>query len=81
MTFLSFSVTIQPGAPPLSGGDLLKLLESMAVVPEVNLATIRHTTYMMFNRAEYGPVILGHFGLNLGAYTTSPRPSEGTLIS
>ena len=64
-------------------GDLLKLLESMAVVPEVNIATVRHTTYMMFNRAEYGPVILGHFGLNLGAYThfTSPIRRYADLVN
>lgn len=54
--------------------DLIKLLESIAVVPIENLAAIQHTTHMMFNKAEYGAAILGHFGLNLGAYThfTSP---------
>ncbi|MDY9925975.1 RNB domain-containing ribonuclease [Methanosarcina sp.] len=64
-------------------GDLLKLLESMAVIPEVNIATVRHTAYMMLNRAEYGPVILGHFGLNLGAYThfTSPIRRYADLVN
>ncbi|MCC4769300.1 RNB domain-containing ribonuclease [Methanosarcina sp. DH2] len=64
-------------------GDLLKLLESMAVIPEVNIATFRHTAYMMLNRAEYGPVILGHFGLNLGAYThfTSPIRRYADLVN
>ena len=64
-------------------GDLLKLLESMAIIPEVNIATVRHTTYMMLNRAEYGPVILGHFGLNLGAYThfTSPIRRYADLVN
>lgn len=63
--------------------DLLKLFESMAVVPGVNIATFRHTTYMMFNRAEYGPAILGHFGLNLGAYThfTSPIRRYADLVN
>ncbi|MHC1757093.1 MAG: RNB domain-containing ribonuclease [Methanosarcina sp.] len=63
--------------------DLLKLLESMAIIPEVNIATVRHTTYMMLNRAEYGPVILGHFGLNLGAYThfTSPIRRYADLVN
>ena len=63
--------------------DLLKLLESMAVIPEANIATIRHTSYMMLNRAEYGPVILGHFGLNLGAYThfTSPIRRYADLVN
>lgn len=63
--------------------DLLKLLESMAVIPEVNIATVRHTAYMMLNRAEYGPVILGHFGLNLGAYThfTSPIRRYADLVN
>ncbi|KKG11223.1 RNB domain-containing ribonuclease [Methanosarcina sp. 2.H.A.1B.4] len=63
--------------------DLLKLLESTAVVPEINIATIGHTTYMMFNRAEYGPTILGHFGLNLGMYThfTSPIRRYADLVN
>ncbi|AKB77354.1 3'-to-5' exoribonuclease RNase R [Methanosarcina horonobensis HB-1 = JCM 15518] len=63
--------------------DLLKLLESIAVIPEVNIATVRHTAYMMLNRAEYGPVILGHFGLNLGAYThfTSPIRRYADLVN
>ena len=64
-------------------GDLLKLLESTAVIPEANIATVRNTTYMMFNRAEYGPVILGHFGLNVGAYThfTSPIRRYADLVN
>ena len=64
-------------------GDLMKLLESITVIPEVNIATVRHTTYMMLNRAEYGPVILGHFGLNLGAYThfTSPIRRYADLVN
>ena len=64
-------------------GDLLKLLESMAFIPEENIATLRSTTYMMFNRAEYSPVILGHFGLNLGAYThfTSPIRRYADLVN
>ncbi|AKB38072.1 3'-to-5' exoribonuclease RNase R [Methanosarcina siciliae C2J] len=64
-------------------GDLMKLLESVAVIPEENIATLRSTTYMMFNRAEYGPVILGHFGLNLGAYThfTSPIRRYADLVN
>lgn len=63
--------------------DVLELLESMAVIPEVNIATVRHTTYMMFNRAEYSPTILGHFGLNLGAYThfTSPIRRYADLVN
>ena len=63
--------------------DLLKLLESMAVIPEANIAAIRHTAYMMLNKAEYGPVILGHFGLNLGAYThfTSPIRRYADLVN
>jgi len=63
--------------------DLLKFLESMAFIPEVNIAAVRHTTYMMLNRAEYGPVILGHFGLNLGAYThfTSPIRRYADLVN
>lgn len=63
--------------------DLMKLLESVTVIPEVNIATVRHTTYMMLNRAEYGPVILGHFGLNLGAYThfTSPIRRYADLVN
>ncbi|WP_440948218.1 RNB domain-containing ribonuclease [Methanosarcina sp. T3] len=63
--------------------DLLKLLESMAVIPEINIATLRHTTHMMLNRAEYDPVILGHFGLNLGAYThfTSPIRRYADLVN
>ncbi len=64
-------------------GDLLKLLESMAFIPEINIAAVRHTAYMMLNRAEYGPVILGHFGLNLGAYThfTSPIRRYADLVN
>lgn len=64
-------------------GDLMKLLESITVIPEVNIATVRHTTYMMLNRAEYGPVILGHFGLNLGTYThfTSPIRRYADLVN
>ncbi|KKG13765.1 exoribonuclease II [Methanosarcina sp. 2.H.T.1A.6] len=63
--------------------DLLKLLESTAVVPEINIATIGHTTYMMFNRAEYAPTILGHFGLNIGVYThfTSPIRRYADLVN
>lgn len=63
--------------------DLLKLLESMAVVPEVNINAASKATYMMLNRAEYGPVILGHFGLNLGAYThfTSPIRRYADLVN
>ncbi|WP_255353733.1 RNB domain-containing ribonuclease [Methanosarcina sp. WWM596] len=63
--------------------DLLKLLESTAVVPEINIAAIRHTTYMMFNRAEYSSAILGHFGLNLGMYThfTSPIRRYADLVN
>lgn len=63
--------------------NLLKLLESMAFIPEVNIAAVRHTTYMMLNRAEYGPVIMGHFGLNLGAYThfTSPIRRYADLVN
>lgn len=63
--------------------DLMKLLESVTVIPEVNIAAVRHTTYMMLSRAEYGPVILGHFGLNLGAYThfTSPIRRYADLVN
>lgn len=64
-------------------GDLMKLLESITVIPEVNIATVKHTTYIMLNRAEYGPFILGHFGLNLGAYThfTSPIRRYADLVN
>jgi ribonuclease R len=63
--------------------ELMRLLESVAVVPIENLAAIRHTTHMMFNRAEYGATILGHFGLNLGAYThfTSPIRRYADLVN
>ncbi len=63
--------------------DLLQLLESIAVIPEENIVTVRNATYMMFNRAEYGPVILGHFALNVGAYThfTSPIRRYADLLN
>ena len=63
--------------------DLMKLLESTAVVPVENLAAIRHTTHMMFNKAEYGAAIMGHFGLNLAAYThfTSPIRRYADLVN
>lgn len=63
--------------------DLMKLLKSITFIPEVNIATVRRTTYMMLNRAEYGHVILGHFGLNLGAYThfTSPIRRYADLVN
>ncbi|MDI6896718.1 RNB domain-containing ribonuclease [Methanocella conradii] len=63
--------------------ELMKLLESAAVVPAERLATIRRTTSLMFNRAEYGASILGHFGLNLGVYThfTSPIRRYADLVN
>jgi ribonuclease R len=73
--------TARSATPEREG--LLKLLESMAFIPEVNIAAVRHTAYMMLNRAEYCPVILGHFGLNLGAYThfTSPIRRYADLVN
>lgn len=63
--------------------DLIKLLESTTVVPVENIAAIRHTTHMMFNKADYGAAILGHFGLNLAAYThfTSPIRRYADLVN
>jgi ribonuclease R len=63
--------------------ELMKLFESVAIVPAENLVAIRHTTHMMFNRAEYGAAILGHFGLNLGVYThfTSPIRRYADLVN
>lgn len=63
--------------------ELMKLLESAAALPAERLDTIRRTTGLMFNRAEYGASILGHFGLNLGVYThfTSPIRRYADLVN
>ncbi|MFC2173935.1 RNB domain-containing ribonuclease, partial [Acidobacteriota bacterium] len=73
-------------ASPAAPGheSILKDIENALACPEAfPLATLRERLHLVLGRADYGPTLEGHFGLNLPAYMhlTSPLRRYVDLIN
>lgn len=69
-----------------SAPDRQKMMERIELgltSPVTNLDIVRQQMYITMNKAEYGTVIDGHYGLNLPAYThaTSPIRRYADLVN
>ena len=62
---------------------LMAQIQDAISTPFADLETVRQRTHMLLGRANYGDVLLGHYGLNLAAYThfTSPIRRYADLVT
>lgn len=58
----------------LDKAEIQKFIDDAAVNPVIDLEAFQHRTHRFFQKADYGPKLLGHAGLSVKAYThfTSP---------
>jgi ribonuclease R len=63
--------------------ELMAQIKGAFETPLANLDIVRQQTHMFLERAEYSPILRGHFGLNLSAYThfTSPIRRYADLVN
>ena len=62
---------------------LMAQIQDAISTPFADLDTVRQRTHMLLGRANYGDMLLGHYGLNLAAYThfTSPIRRYADLVT
>jgi ribonuclease R len=73
--------TARPSAPVRA--ELMRQLDEAMQTPIVDLDVLRERVHMLLNKADYGAVVHGHYGLNLPAYLhfTSPIRRYADLIA
>jgi ribonuclease R len=62
---------------------LMAQIQDALTTPFADLETVRQRTHMLLGRANYSDSLLGHYGLNLAAYThfTSPIRRYADLVT